>query len=395
MLEAKLSRFAALPGLEITGSEVRGNRIRFHCVKKRAGHEACPRCATASASGYDRRTVRLRDEPLRNGGRVELLVTKLRWYCRACRRPFTEPVPGVLPKQRYTQRFKRALLWAAETFTSLKAVRDTYSCSNGMIYRSVYEQLELRMRMYESPWPKAVGIDEHFFSRARGEAKFFTVFTDLRKGRVREAVAGKRGEEVKPKIAHIEGREGVEWVALDMCDAYRKLARETFPNARLVADKFHVLRLVSPALRRRRIEVTGDRRSLRIRRLLLRNRPKLAYDDRQEVDRWLANYPELNEVYRLKEGIHEFYRIKGYGRAQAAFERLLQAMRGSGLEEVARLRRTFVAWRNEILNYFRSGLTNATTEGFNRIASLVKNRGFGYKNPRNYRLRFLSACRRS
>jgi transposase len=34
-------------------------------------------------------------------------------------------------------------------------------------------------------------------------------------------------------------------------------------------------------------------------------------------------------------------------------------------------------WRNEVLAYFDTGLTNAITEGFNLTAKLVKRRAFG------------------
>jgi len=37
----------------------------------------------------------------------------------------------------------------------------------------------------------------------------------------------------------------VRWVTLDMSDSYRNFAKNFFPNAHLVADKFHVLRLLS------------------------------------------------------------------------------------------------------------------------------------------------------
>jgi transposase len=41
-------------------------------------------------------------------------------------------------------------------------------------------------------------------------------------------------------------------------------------------------------------------------------------------------------------------------------------------------------WREEILNYFLTGLTNGRTEGYNNIAKLVQRRGFGYNlNQRN------------
>lgn len=180
-----------------------------------------------------------------------------------------------------------------------------------------------------------------------------------------------------------------------MSDTYRGLVRHQFPGAQIVADKFHVLRLLSPALRRHRIDITGDRRTLRIKRLLQKNRPRLTYVERQDVDRWLSHYPELNEIYRAKGKLHEFYRTRGYTRAKRSFELLMKQLEGSALHEIRVFVRTLKSWKEEILNYFRTGLTNAMTEGFNRVASLVKNRAFGYRNPNNYRLRYLSACRRS
>jgi transposase len=241
--------------------------------------------------------------------------------------------------------------------------------------------MELKCREYQYPWPEKIGIDEHFFSRSQGqERKFFL---------------GKATADVRNKIAHIDGRENVKWVAIDMSDTYRSLVRQHFPNAHIVADKFHVLRLLSPALRRRRIDITGDRRTLRIKRLLQRNRHRLSYFERQDVDRFLSEHAELNEVYRFKERLHEVYRTKGVDRARINLDRLLAQARASDLPEIKTLCRTLTSWKQEILNYFITGLTNAMTEGFNRVASLVKNRDFGYRNANNYRLRYLSACRRS
>jgi transposase len=67
-------------------------------------------------------------------------------------------------------------------------------------------------------------------------------------------------------------------------------------------------------------------------------------------------------------------------------------MRVSELEEVQRLRRTFMRWKEEILRYFKDGYTNAFTERMNGTGKLVQRRAFGYKSFRNYRLRTLSAC---
>ena len=63
----------------------------------------------------------------------------------------------------------------------------------------------------------------------------------------------------------------------------------------------------------------------------------------------------------------------------------------SFLPEIRKLRKTLLKWKEEILNYFQSGLTNARLEGFNCKASLLKRRVYGYRNSNNYLLQLINA----
>jgi len=71
---------------------------------------------------------------------------------------------------------------------------------------------------------------------------------------------------------------------------------------------------------------------------------------------------------------------------------LTERMSRSTLPEIQTLRRTLLKWKEEILAYFYTRLTNGRTEGFNNKAKLVKRRAYGYRSFRNYRLRLLNAC---
>ncbi len=62
----------------------------------------------------------------------------------------------------------------------------------------------------------------------------------------------------------------------------------------------------------------------------------------------------------------------------------------STLPEIKKLRKTLMKWKEEILNYFATGLTNGRTEAFNNIAKTLQKRAYGFKSFRNYRLRLLS-----
>lgn len=387
-----LSHFLLPKELDLLAWKKIGKVTNLVTAEKSSQAEVCPKCASLSRTGYDKRWVTIKDAPIRDK-LVLLRIRKRRFFCKPCQKPFTEYVEGILPGRRTTQRFRRSLLWACENFSNLRTVQKHYRCSAGFIYGVVYDQLQLNLKKkLNYPWPEVIGIDEHFFSRSFKGRQFATVFTDMKNRRLRELVLGREKRGLLEATNAISGAENVRWIALDLSSIYRSFALERFPNANLVADKFHVLRLLNGAINRRRKSMMGDRRTHPIRKLLLRSFYRLKFYEKRALLLWLENYPEIQEIHFYKERLHALYRAKGFNRAQQSLDRLLEDMRASGLPEIQTLRRTLQSWRNEILNYFRSGLTNARTEGFNRIASLVKNKAFGYRNFQNYRLRLLNAC---
>ena len=369
------------------------NRVIEVEAEKVPRDEYCPRCATLSRSAHDHRWIRIKDEPLR-GYQVRLVIRKRRLWCRPCGKAFTEPLPGIRKGARHTERYGRALLNACERYSDLSRVRRDFRCSAGFLYRALYRHLDLEARKRCHPWPKVLGIDEHFFRRntEHHAREFVSMVVDMRARRLFELVEGRTTEALSQSLQHIPGRDNVQLVAIDMCDPYRSFVRSFFPNARIVADKFHVLRLLNPALTKRRIEASGDRRSLPIRRLLLRNGPSLDSFQRLHVREWLGRHPALREVYEAKEALHRLYRCRGLKRAGFGFNKVLARLAPSRLPELRTLRRTLVRWRSEILAYFETRVTNGRTEGFNLKAKLVKRRAFGYRSFRNYRLRLLNAC---
>lgn len=387
MPDVRLSKFILLNELKIR-SFAGGN---VWLCEKISDYEICPKCATPSGSVYDHRWVSIRDEPIR-GTLIYLKILKRRFMCKSCRKPFTEPVPGVLPGRRTTQRFRAAVMAACEKYTDLTQVRREFKVSSDFIYSAYYEQLKLKRRMCQgAPWPTMIGIDEHSYGKNKQtrSTQFVTVIVNHGKGKVFDVVIGKSQAELEVATGHIPGTENVRWATIDMCDPYRNFIRTNFKNAKIVADKFHVLRLITPALIKKRKQITGTRADLKAKKLLLCSSKNLRYWERLAIKQYLEKYPEMAELYEWKERIHSFYRMRGYFRAYKAYKKLVDDMSASLLPEIRTLRRTFLYWKEEILNYFLSRLTNARLEGFNCKASLLKRRAYGYRNPENYRLQLL------
>jgi transposase len=392
-MSSVLETTLVLPHLEVQHVRRWNGILTVSCRTERRSM-ACPSCASECTSVYDQRRVRIRDEKIRNY-HVWLEIWKKRYFCPKCKKPKTEPIDGVLPGRRTTQRLRKQVQELCSKFSCLKDVREEIKCSNGFVYDAFFEQLDLELRKRSNvPWSDAIGIDEHSFRKrpGYGGTEFAVMVVDHRRKKPVEIVQGKTAAALEDQLSYIQGRENVKAVTLDLCDPFKKFAREHFPNAELVADKFHVLRLLNPALTKARKAVTGDRRTLKIRTDLQASRIDLPWERRSDLDRFILNHPELYEIYWWKERLAGFYRIRGHKRAEKALRKMLDEMAHSRLKAVKRLRKTLLKWKNEILNYFKTRLTNARVEGFNNVAKTVKKRGYGFRSFENYRLRVLNAC---
>jgi transposase len=389
-----LTRFLFLPELEITAIFSTGRWSGYYRAHKTSKFEVCPKCASPSSSIYDHRTVTIRDEPIRRKA-VFLLIKKRRFFCKTCKKPFTEPISGITKQHRTTHRFKRGLQWACEHFTDLNKVREAYKCAKSTLYKAHYEILRQKQKTRSYPLPKQLGIDEHSIRKPKYKStEYSTIVVDHKNRRVYELFEGRNKEAIDDAFKNMKGKENVQVVTMDMSSTYRSAMRRHLPNATIVADRFHVQRMMNRLVNKKRKELTGDKRTHPIRTILLRDNSKLDWEIRRRLLRWLNEEQcrSLKEAYEFKEAISRLYRMKGYDRAKTVWCKLMDRMGKTKDHEVKGVRATLLNWGREILAYFRFRLTNGRVEGFNRKAKLLQRRAYGYSNFQNYRLRLLNEC---
>lgn len=294
-----------------------------------------------------------------------------------------------------TERLKRKVLWACENFQDLKRVQKAFFVSTGFVYGAFYQILELKRRNNLYPWPKIIGIDEHSFQkRRRDQIPFVSVVVDHKNKRIFEVVDSKSKARLTESLASIPGRHLVQWVTCDLSDSYKSWIKEFFPNAQIVADKFHCLRLLNGALIKERSQLEGNKWNQKVRRLLLCNAHDLDCFDKSDLWQYLnqKGHERLKALYIAKEKLYTLFRTRGLNKARWALHKMIEQFKTSEIQEIKRLGKTLWRWANEILNYFLTRLTNARVEGFNGKAKLVKKQAYGFRSFKNYRLRLIGAC---
>lgn len=277
LTDRHLNRFLVGNNLKVISMRAFKSGHLWDVEKIRSG-SPCLRCGSVNTVKSGKCTTTVRDEPVRSNP-VWLRIHKHRIYCKDCKKIFIEPVDGVWPGRRTTQHFRKFIGQSCARMNDMATVSRFYKVSHGFAYKVYYEQTAVKLREYKSAqyWPEVIGLDEHFFRRKKGFTEFVSVFTDLKRKRIFDLVLGKDHKSLEEQLKHIPGRENVKVVVIDMSGAYKSFVKKFFPNAKLIADKFHVLRLFTPHIMKCGKEIHGHRKELKTRRKLLCSRINLDY----------------------------------------------------------------------------------------------------------------------
>jgi transposase len=156
--------------------------------------------------------------------------------------------------------------------------------------------------------PTMLGIDEHTLHR---NGKYITTFCDLLGHKVFDVAEGRSEQELAHYLSGLRGRERVRVVCIDMSHPYRKMVRTWFPNARIVADRFHVVRIVMhhflEQIKELEPNIKYKRRYLRA----LRKRPENLSDyQKQSLTELFERCPVVEALYRKMREICDLLNIK-------------------------------------------------------------------------------------
>jgi transposase len=211
-----------------------------------------------------------------------------------------------------------------------------------------------------------------------------------------------------------EFRAAVKVVAIDPSAPYAAGIRRALPHARIVLDHFHLVMLANQALtdvRQRVAHEQHDRRGRKTdpawahRRLLLRAGDTLNPAALARLTTVLTTDDpsgQLSAAWAVKELLRQLLQAHGptrYSRHETAHRRtrFLSACVVADMPETTRLATTIERWWPEIEGFLQLGVTNARTEGHNRVIKQVKRVACGFRNQENYERRIMlhSAARRA
>lgn len=234
--------------------------------------------------------------------------------------------------------------------------------------------------------PERLSLDE--FSRRKGQRKFATVVADIERGSLLEVIDSHKSDDIieSLKSQPIDIRENVKEVSVDMWGGFPKVIKEVFPNALIIIDRFHVMKIVNKSLNK--IRLLLDLKGLKNRNLLLKNNCNLTQEEDRDLRELLNQSPCLNIAYELKEELRNIYEssttIKMGTRKIKKWLSSAQLLFGSTAN-------TLKKHIQEIANYFANRTTSGVMEGINNKIKLIVRQSYGFNTFKSLREKLL-AC---
>ncbi|MCA1681719.1 MAG: ISL3 family transposase [Acidimicrobiales bacterium] len=229
---------------------------------------------------------------------------------------------------------------------------------------------------------------------------YATVFSDPNRGVVLGVEPGRDGAAIAAFASAYRRRLRVRVavVSIDSHNAYRYMVRIVFPHAMIVTDAFHLHRQALEALAKVRRSATGRvargrsgraRLPKMARHALARAGDELNADTSEHgarqravvvevcgLDPPLALAYELKEEFRAAMAIGKAGDVEGFAVALNTFD---TRCRASKLAPFKTLANSLRSWREEILNYARTGgASNAFAESLNHLIKNQKRQAHGY-----------------
>lgn len=369
------------------------NPVNIHAHYE--GEIVCPKCRGGSVrkkAGYERK---VRHESI--GHRKVWLYLKLhKYYCRGCGCYFRPRLPGILPYRRATESYRKQVVMDHQDGICQSRLAKREGIGSATVERWYHEFLDVKMReKLNRLCPRVLGIDEHYFSRRYG---FATTLCDLEKHKVFDVARGRSLHDLRGYLRRLKGRERVRVVCMDLSVTYRRIVQHYFPKAKIVADRFHVIRLVGHHFDRvwRQLDPLGSRHRGLL-SLMRRRADRLAAEQTAHLQDYLSRYPALQTLYEFKQQLWSLLNHKGLNQQQCQrlipeFLDRLAALQSCAFEALQALGQTLDEWKDEVVRMWRFSRNNGITEGFHTKMELIQRRAYGFKNFTNYQLRVRSLC---
>ena len=378
------SKLLNLEDVIITNVENISNQLHVSIELPRKRH-ACPCCGAVTDRVHDYRMQVVKDVPLARD--TFLHLRKRRYRCDCGKRFFEKN--NFLPRYyRVTSRLVAEIIFAFKNVTSAKEIGCRYNVSSTTTMR-YFNQFNKKL----TSLPEVISLDE--FKGNSGGQKYNSLVVDPKAKTVLDVLPNRFESDLVKYFSQFSNKKEVKYFVCDKNPHFRQVAKTCFPQATIVADKYHVIRQVYWGMEKVRKNEQNKLSSKfrkyfkHSRNLLMKRIDKLTNDEMNKLSLMFEIAPRLADAYRIKNEFLVAIRSKSSLEGKKRLTDWLYSVEVMDMPEFYDCTRAYHNWFQEILNSMDVPWTNGYIEGCNNKTKVLKRVSYGMRNFSNFRKRIL------
>jgi transposase len=380
----------AIRGYQYVATDYHEGGVTFR-IAKALKDCRCSACGSAHVASRGQVERRFRCPPI--GQRPVTVVLPIpRVWCLNCGLIRQVALDFADPRRSYTKAFARCALELCRLMT-IQDVAHYLGVSWDVIKEIHKQELGRRFGRPKLKQLRQIAIDEIAVGHGH---RYLTIVLDLESGAVVHVGRGKGGDALEAFWKRLRrcGAQ-IEAVATDMSAAYIDAVSRRLPNATLVFDRFHVMKLFNDKLSQLRRQLyhqasTADRQVLKGVRWLLLKRPENLDTTRGERER-LEQALKLNEplalAYYLKEDLAAFWEQDDEEEATAYLLDWLARAEASGIGILVGLAKTLRKHALGLVAWYDYPISSGPLEGTNNKIKTMQRQAYGYRDEEYFKLK--------
>ena len=378
-------------GYQYVRSEYEAGKVIF-TVRQDQGDLRCGACGSRHVVRRGVYPRRFRSLPI--GRRpVQVVLDVPRVGCMDCGAVRQVPVGFADERRSYTKAFERYVLELSRHMTIQDIARHLqvgWDAVKDMQKRS----LSRRFKNIKLKHLRQIAIDEIAIGRGH---RYLTMVLDLISGAVVFVGDGKGAEALEPFWQRLKRtRAKVEAVAMDMSPAYISAVLTNLPQAVIVFDHFHIIRLFNEKLSTLRRDLYREATEQLhkdvlkgTRWLLLKNPENL--DATRDEPKHLQEALKLNEplatAYYMKDDLRRVWEQSDKPAARRVLDDWIRRAETSGIRMLIKFAHTLAGYRNQILAYYDYRISTGPLEGANTKIRVLQHRAYGFRDTEFFKLK--------
>lgn len=351
----------------------------------------CCKCVTSRVHDYYERSfnhVKIGVTP------IKIYYNRRRYLCTNCGKRFPETNSFIEKFYRHSNAVVNKVFDELKDIRSFSQIGKDNNMSSGNVTRLMCKFMPIFHQT--TRLPEAIGIDE--FRGNSGGNKFQVVITDLKTHKVIDVISNRSEDALRHFFKNITNAKDVKLVTMDLSSFFKKIVQDTFPNAKIIADTFHFVRLMHWALDN--IRKSAQKGLPKDMRLYFKHSKSVLHKRIQELDvdafKQLCNMLDYDEnlrwAYSIIQNLFELTDEKDPDMKVSLFKEFMTYASNCNLPEFNKHLDTYFKWHKYIVNSFYTDYSNGITEGLNTKIKTLKRISFGFRSFKNFRLRILMAC---